>query len=147
GSSSTGSRAPSTPAERCGSATVGRHGDPVEAPVVSGTREGKESSSTRGGSHGDPFDDRQHGTRWYHAVQAEARLAIEIPELVLGSLAAPATHQHAHVHRQNRDVLPRIRTHLGNEGMDGEQSAVRRNRLPTETENPQCVVVVPAVQH
>jgi len=56
-------------------------------------------------SRGDALDDRQQGARWYHTVQAEARLKVKIPELVLSSLPAPATHQHAHIGRQDRDVL------------------------------------------
>src|SRR5262245_46966594 len=44
------------------------------------------------GSRGDTLDDRQQETRWYHAVQGETRLKIEIPELVLSALPAPATH-------------------------------------------------------
>src|SRR5262249_49562624 len=76
------------------------------------------------GSRGDTLDDRQQETRWYHAVQGETRLKIEIPELILSALPAPAAHQHPHVGGQDRNVLPRVRPCRRNECMDGKQSTV-----------------------
>src|SRR5262249_10528954 len=98
-------------------------------------------------SLGDALDDRQQRTSWNHTAQSEARLAIEAPKLLLGSFAAPATHQHSHVGGQDRDVLPRIRGRLRDEGVDAEQPAERWDCLPAEAEDPQRVVVVPAVQY
>src|SRR5262249_8592382 len=105
------------------------------------------AQDTMNESRRNTLGDRQQRTRRYHAVQAEARPQVEIPDLVLGSLPAPATRQHAHVGRQDRDVFPRIRPRPRNERVDAEQSAVRRDRLPAEAENPQRVIVVPAVQY
>src|SRR5262249_60461392 len=39
------------------------------------------AAPARNGSRGDTLDDRQQETRWYHLVQGETRLKIEIPEL------------------------------------------------------------------